>query len=282
MEHFGDMRDPEPMEIWVPIASVYGLMLFVYLFCQIKLDNSYSDFFWGSLMFVPLWVCLGISRNTSPRALIVACLVSVWGLRIAANIGMRHDGEDFRFAELREKWQLKGQCFVYFASFLLFFGQTTFSHINNASAFYTVLLSEEGLTPIDAVGIFVWAVGFLIETTADAQLRAFKRHPENKGKLLMTGLWKYSRHPNFFGEAVLWWGIYLISVSVEYGYYTFLSALFITLSLRYLTGVPMIEKRMSLNPKFKEYEASTSPMLLWCPKKQYIAVTDLSTPVHGR
>lgn len=267
MDDFQSMRDPDPMEIWLPYVCVYVLMLAVYFVSQVKKDNSISDFFWGTLFFLPLWVCLGVSGNTNPRPLIVSCLVTVWGLRIALNICQRHDGEDFRFAELREKWILKGNCFVYFASLMLFFAQTTFAQINNASAFYAVLLSEGGFTVLDAIGIAVWTFGFTWEVVADAQLRKFKRLPDSKGKLLQSGLWRYSRHPNFFGECVLWWGIYLISSSVQYGYYTFPSALLINLAIRFLSGVPLIEKRMELNPGFKEYAATTNAMVPWCPKR---------------
>jgi steroid 5-alpha reductase family enzyme len=258
------MRDPEPMEIWLPFVSVYTLMLAVFTLCQLKKDNSISDVFWGSLFFVPLWVVVGVSGNTNPRPIVVACLVTVWGLRIAANIIQRHNGEDFRFAELRDVWSTKGQSCVYIAGFGLFVGQTTFAQINNASAFYSVLLSEEGFTVIDGFGVALWTIGFSIEVVADLQLKAFRGNPENKGKLLMTGLWRYSRHPNYFGEAVLWWGIYLLSASVKYGYYTFPSALLITLALRYLTGVPMMDKHLVDRAEFNEYAASTSSMVLWC------------------
>jgi steroid 5-alpha reductase family enzyme len=264
------MRDPDPIEIWLPYVVVYAFMLGLFTVCQLKKDNSIIDIFWGTLLFIPLWVVIGLSGNTNPRPLVVACLVTIWGIRIAVNIGMRHNGEDFRYVEMRDALSDKGECCVYLGGFGLFFGQTTFAQINNASAFYAVLLSEEGFTILDGFGVGVWAIGFAIEVVADLQLEAFKNNPENRGRLLKTGLWRYSRHPNYFGEAVLWWGVYLLSASVKYGYYTFPSALMITLALRFVTGVPIMEKRLQSKPGFEAYAASTNAMMMWCPKEQAI------------
>lgn len=117
---------------------------------------------------------------------------------------------------MRRSWEKKGQAYYYVVSFMfVFMMQAAFSIVANSSALYICanLAQSRTLTPWDYAGTAVFAVGFLWEAIADYQLLKFKNNPENKGKIITQGLWKYSRHPNYFGEVVLWWGIYLISCS---------------------------------------------------------------------
>ena len=147
---------------------------------------------------------------------------------------------------MRRNWEKKGKAFYYIvAFFFIFILQAFFSLIVNASALYTSIYSPQdpNLTTFDIVGAIVFTIGFLIETFADIQLYQFKKNPENKGKIIKLGIWRYSRHPNYFGESVIWWGIFLISCSLPYGYWTFFSALFITILVRFVSGVPLLEKK---------------------------------------
>ncbi len=120
----------------------------------------------------------------------------------------------------------------------------------------------------DALGELVWAIGFLYEAIADAQLQEFKDDPKKTG-ILDTGLWRSSRHPNYFGEAILWWGIWLPALSVPWGWATVVGPLTITLLLRYVSGVPMAERLMEGREGWDDYAARTSVFIPRPPAKDY-------------
>jgi 3-oxo-5-alpha-steroid 4-dehydrogenase 1 len=117
------------------------------------------------------------------------------------------------------------------------------------------------------VGVLIFLLGFLFETISDYQLFRFKKDKYNKGKIIQSGLWKYSRHPNYFGEALLWWGIALISISEFSDIYIFISPLLITYLLRYVSGVPMLEAKYKDNEEFKQYSKKTSVFIPFIQKK---------------
>jgi steroid 5-alpha reductase family enzyme len=117
------------------------------------------------------------------------------------------------------------------------------------------------------IGFLVWCVGFFFEAVGDAQLARFKRDPGNRGKIMDRGLWRYSRHPNYFGEALMWWGIFLVALEVPYGWTTVVSPALITFLLVRVTGIPMLEKKYAGNAKFQAYALRTSAFVPWFPKK---------------
>ena len=152
---------------------------------------------------------------------------------------------------MRKGWEAKGTCYYYFAAFtFVFMMQALFSIIINSSALFVSIWSGPDFFALDVVGACLWAFGFIFELVADCQLQQFRNDSSNRGKIIKSGLWRYSRHPNYFGEAVLWWGIYLIACSVEYGWITFFSALFITLLIRFVSGVPLLENKYKERPEF--------------------------------
>lgn len=127
---------------------------------------------------------------------------------------------------------------------VIFMMQAFFSLIVNAPALFVCIFSTEGFFPTDAIGAAVWAIGFIFEVVGDYQLQKFREDPSpDKGRVIKTGLWRYTRHPNYFGEAVLQWGYYLIACSIDYGWITFFGPLFITFLVRFFSGVPMLEKK---------------------------------------
>ena len=121
------------------------------------------------------------------------------------------------------------------------------------------------LTPLDLIGASLWALGLLFETIGDSHLMLFKADPSNKGKLLTTSLWKYTRHPNYFGEAVLWWGFYIIALAAGY-WWTIFSPILMTYLLMKVSGVAMLEKTMKLKPGYEEYMQRTNAFFPWFPK----------------
>jgi len=136
---------------------------------------------------------------------------------------------------------------------------------------YSIILvnysMETGIKALDIIGLVLWLVGFFFEAVGDYQLIRFKRDEKNKGKIMTQGLWKYTRHPNYFGECVMWWGIFLIALSVKYGWTAIISPLLITLLLLRVSGVVMLEKKYIGNKEFEDYAKKTSAFFPWFPKK---------------
>ncbi|MDT4874230.1 hypothetical protein FQZ97_1095180 [compost metagenome] len=131
-----------------------------------------------------------------------------------------------------------------------------------------VNLSETSTVSLWAyIGMAIWLVGFLFETVGDAQLRRHLADPKKKGMLMTSGLWRYTRHPNYFGEASQWWGIWLLSLSVPFGWGAVIGPVVITYLLLYVSGVPLIEKRFMGRPGWSDYQKRTSKFLPLPPKK---------------
>jgi steroid 5-alpha reductase family enzyme len=123
------------------------------------------------------------------------------------------------------------------------------------------------LTWVDVVGFLVWAVGFGFEAVSDYQLMQFKAEPENKGKIMQYGLWKYSRHPNYFGESLLWWGIFITSISAGHWWISIISPMVITFLLLRVSGVALLEKKYKGNAEFQAYAKRTSAFIPLPPKQ---------------
>lgn len=230
-------------------------------------DNSIADIAWG-LGFVFLAVLsLVHSWRPDPRAVLVSGIVTVWGVRLAVHIFLRNRkrGEDFRYAAWRAKW---GKWFVLRSYVQVFLLQGAFLFAISSSVIVINTRSSRGLGVLDLAGILLWILGFGFEVIADVQLRNFKKSKDNRGKIMAKGLWAYTRHPNYFGEALMWWGIYLLALSVDYGWMTVVSPLLITVLLRFVSGVPMLERKYSENVDFKNYAARTNAFIPWLPKKK--------------
>jgi steroid 5-alpha reductase family enzyme len=240
----------------LPIALlVFSYMSFVFILAIILKDNSIVDIFWG-LGFIVLTVfSLWHSGSTDFKKIFVSSLVLVWGLRLSVHIFFRNRGrgEDFRYANWRRTWNnfvLRSflQVFMLQGFFMLVIAWPVL-HINYGASV------ESGM--IDLAGSLIFLIGFLFEAVGDSQLVAFRKDTSNAGQIITTGLWKYTRHPNYFGEALLWWGIWLMAVPVVDGIYTVLSPITITLLLRYVSGVPMLEKKYEGRADWEEYKAKT-------------------------
>ena len=134
-----------------------------------------------------------------------------------------------------------------------------------SSSLFTGIYSDKNSSLFiqEYVGAAIFVFGIIFETVADQQMYSFKKDPANKGKLIKIGLWRYSRHPNYFGEAALWWGIYLIACGIKWGWVTFYSALSITLLIRYVSGVPFLEEKYSKRPDFQVYMKETNCFIPW-------------------
>ena len=233
--------------MWVALATPFIANTLLYIVAQLKKDNGLVDVMWGMLFVFPNLTYLAWTGNWNPRSILTLSLVCIWALRLSIHIGVRHTGtEDYRYAAMRRGWERKGKAYYYIVAFLfVFVMQALFSLGVNLSALWVTIFSTKAsqLNYLDYIGLALFVIGFYFEAAADASLYSFKKDPANKGKIIKHNVWRYSRHPNYFGEAVIWWGIYLIACSEPNGYWTFGSALFITYLVRFLSGVPLLERK---------------------------------------
>ena len=246
-------------------AAVFLYMVLMFLIALVKKDNSIVDIAWGGGFIVVSILTFFLDGEITLRSLIVTCLVVVWGSRLAVYIYIRHrgKGEDFRYARWRNEW---GKWFILRSFFQIFLLQGLLLMIISYSVILVNNSSKEGLGILDYIGVLVWLIGFFFEAVGDYQLSRFKRKPENKGKIMTEGLWRFTRHPNYFGEAVMWWGIFLITLSVRYGWTAVISPLVITFLLLRVSGVILLEKKYKKNEEYAEYARRTNAFLPGPPK----------------
>jgi len=248
-------------------VCVFVYMSFVYVLAWIKKDNSIVDIAWGIGFILVAIVTFVLRPGWVPRHILVTALVVIWGTRLAAHIAIRKKGkgEDFRYAKWRKNW---GKWFYIRSFFQIYMLQGIFLLI----IAYPVMLvnhsEKAGIGLWDILGFIVWLVGFFFEAVGDYQKSQFKKKVENKGKIIQQGLWKYTRHPNYFGEVTMWWGIFLITLSLENGWTAIVSPLMITFLLLKVSGIPMLEKKYKDNEEFEDYAERTSAFFPWFPKKR--------------
>ncbi len=249
-----------------------ALILFLYMslwfvLSVVKKRNDVADVAWGLGFVMMALVSFFLGSAQDARGLLVLSLVSVWGVRLAWHIHARNKGktEDYRYAKWREEWgkwfHVRSYAQVYLLQgFLLFL-----------IVFPVLLINKNvgiSLNYVDFVGVAVWLVGFIFESVGDAQLARFIKDPTNKGRLMQSGLWRYTRHPNYFGEVTMWWALWIIALSVPNGFYAIVGPITITFLILKISGIPMLEKKMAENPAFAEYKKRTS-MFFPLPPKSY-------------
>ncbi len=247
----------------IVILFVYMSLWFVV--SLIKKRNDVADVAWGLGFVLLVWASFFISSDFDPRGLLVNILVSIWGLRLAWHIHKRNKGkvEDYRYLAWRKEW---GQWFYVrsYAQVYLLQGFLLFLIVLPVLVINKSLSTQLGW--LDLLGVVVWLFGFYFEVVGDAQLAQFIKNPANKGKLMQNGLWAYTRHPNYFGEVFLWWGIWLITLSVPNGVFAVIGPLTITFFILKVSGIPMLEKKMQENPEFEEYKHRVSIFFPLLPK----------------
>jgi steroid 5-alpha reductase family enzyme len=247
------------------VILIYFLVMFV--IAQAIRNNSIVDMAWGpGFVLVTLFAYFSSDRLTM-RGTVALILITIWGVRLAYHIVKRNWGkpEDFRYANWRKEW---GKWVIPRAFFQVFMLQGIFMFVVVLPVLLIQSSNMPGFGILEAVGVFVWLAGFFFESVGDRQMREFKSDPGNKGKIIETGLWKYTRHPNYFGEATMWWGLWLIAIPVPYGFLGIISPITITFLLLFVSGVPMLEKKYRGRPDFEAYASRTNAFFPWFPKKK--------------
>lgn len=246
-------------------ALVY--ILIVYIIAQVKKDNSIVDVAWGGGFIVIMGVALLTMDYLYPRQALVFILVLVWGLRLAIYIHGRNKGkgEDFRYQEFRKSWGKHPWLHALVKVFLL---QAVLMFVIALPLMRIAAYGQDKLMFLDFVGVLIWLTGFFFEAVGDYQMSKFKKNVGNKGKIMRTGLWKYTRHPNYFGEVVMWWGIFVISISAGNFWMSLLSPVLLTLLILKVSGVTMLEKKYTGNAEYDDYIKKTSSFVPWFPKNE--------------
>lgn len=244
-----------------------GYYIFWFLISIIYKRNDVADLAWGLGFVLVSWTSYLSNQHTqSVAGLIVCVLVTVWGIRLASHIFQRLSAkpEDSRYQKWRNDWKN----FFYIRSFFQVYILQGLLLLLIALPVIVIHTSQVSTVSVFSyIGIFVWLVGFYFEVTADSQLKKFVSNPENKGQILQSGLWKYSRHPNYFGEVTMWWGIFLIALGMPNGYFAIIGPLTITFLILFVSGVPLLEKKYQDRADFKKYAQKTSIFFPLPPKK---------------
>jgi steroid 5-alpha reductase family enzyme len=248
------------------LAAVITLFTLLWLASLAVRNSSIVDMWWGpGILLIGLTYAL-ISGGASNRRTMVLLLLTIWALRLAWHIGARNigHGEDFRYAKWRGERGASWWWFSYFKVFLL---QAVIAWIVAMPLYYAVTApAPPHLTAWDYAGAIVFAIGFVFEGLGDEQLRRFKANPANKGRVLDSGLWRYTRHPNYFGEAVMWWGFGLFSIAAG-GYLGLIGPAIITFFLIRVSGVALLEKTLrESKPDYANYIAKTSAFFPMPPR----------------
>jgi len=248
------------------------LLIFAYfsVFFVIALiikNNSIVDIGWGIGFVFAAWYSLARAGYYTGIGILTSLLVTIWGLRLFYHIVRRNwnKAEDFRYAAWRKEW---GKWLVPRAFLQIFMLQAFFMAVIAYPVLSVNVAPKADFTIWVVVGVLVWIKGFTFEALGDWQLKQFIKNPKNKGKIMKMGLWKFTRHPNYFGEATMWWGIFIIGMGAGTGILGIISPLTITFLLVFVSGIPMLEKKYADNPEFQAYAKKTSKFIPWFPKKE--------------
>lgn len=239
------------------IIIIVSFFILFYLLAVVLKNNSIVDTAWGlGFLLVTVYNYVTI-KNPDYSDIIALILIAIWALRLSFYIFKRNymKPEDFRYKKWRNEW---GRSFYIRSFFQIFMLQAFLQFI----IVLPVILSYANKKPPNMIVFFagaaVFLIGFAFEAAADKQLKDFKKDPGNKGRIIKSGLWKYSRHPNYFGEFVIWTGVFILSLGRGVGIIGVVSPLMMYLLLNYVSGVPLLEKKYAGNPEFEEYKKETS------------------------
>ena len=257
----------------VSLGIIFILGTLLFFIAQWKKDNSIIDICYGLFFIITAWTLAYLKLRIAPLSLstlIILILITIWGIRLSMRIYKKNSGksEDFRYKAWRDTWMKKGKVYYYLRTyFQIFILQGIVVSIVLLP--FTVSLGIQSNPTLSMfIGILIWCIGFYFESVGDKQLDHFiKSKSEHKGTIMKTGLWKYTRHPNYFGEATMWTGLALIALFSGSFWYVSLSPILITYLLLFVSGIPMLEKKWKGNEDWEVYKKKTSAFIPLPPKE---------------
>ena len=248
-------------------VATAALMLCAWLLSLARRDVSIVDVFWGLGFVLIAQVARGLGGGAPARQWLVTTLVTLWGGRLALYLLWRNWGEpeDYRYRAMRarhgERFRWVSLCMVFGLQGALMWV------ISRPLQIAQVAPVPARLTWLDAMAVLVWVIGFSFEAVGDWQLARFKANPGNHGKVMDTGLWAYTRHPNYFGDAVVWWAYFAFALATPGGAWTILSPVIMTFMLMRVSGVALLERKLvKTRPQYAEYRRRTNAFVPWFPK----------------
>lgn len=248
------------------LGVVVGCMLVLWIVSLRLQDVSIVDLFWGPGFALVAWTSHVAGRSDSTRAWLVCALVTVWAARLALHLARRNlgHGEDYRYRAMRER---HGSRFPIVSLGTVFLLQAALLWIVSWPLQAVHGPGASSLNWLDVGGLLLWSAGLALEATADVQLSRFKREPASKGQVMDRGLWRYSRHPNYFGDCLLWWGFGLFGVAAG-GAWSLVGPAVMTLLLVKVSGVALLESTITeRRPAYRAYIQRTSAFVPWPPRK---------------
>jgi steroid 5-alpha reductase family enzyme len=250
----------------IGLGAAVSLMTAAWILSLRLRDAGVIDGFWGTGFVALTWIYGFLADGTPERQMLLALLVTVWGARLSVHIIRRNHGrpEDYRYRAMREK---HGERFPVISLFTVFLLQAGLLWLLSAP----LLQAQWAPAPLgwlDLAGVVLFAVGLFFESVGDFQLSRFRADPGNRGRVLRKGLWRYTRHPNYFGDAVVWWGFFLIALATPRSAWTIFSPLLMTFFLLKVSGVVLLEKKLvQTRPEYADYIAMTSAFVPWFPRE---------------
>lgn len=263
------------MTVWALLitnaAILIGCFVLLWAICLKTRDVTPVDSFWAFGMVIMAVSSYALTAGDPNRKLLLLFLCAAWGLRLGGYMlwRWRQHGTDRRYAKLLANAETKrGWGFAKASGLLVFATQAPLLFVVSLP----VQLGQQAMVPplgtLAIVGTCLSLFGTLFETVGDLQLVAFKRDPGNQGQVMDRGLWRYTRHPNYFGDACAWWGLYLIAAETAPGVWSFIGPAFLTFTLMKWSGAPTTEGRMTrTKPDYAAYVARTPGFVPWLPKR---------------
>ena len=254
---------------WVAFSWAGAALLLVavvfWVISLVRNDVSTVDSLWSLMFLLVALVYSAVSGLTGQREFLILVMVTLWALRLSVYITWRNHGkpEDYRYQEIRANNE---PGFRYKSLYIVFVLQAVLAWIISLPL-AAAIGGQSAIGFLDYAGITLFAVGFVFEALGDLQLSRFRADPENAGKVLDQGLWRYTRHPNYFGNFTIWWGFYLVALSAG-GWWTIVSPLLMTFLLLKVSGVALLEKDISgRRPQYQQYIRRTNTFFPGLPRK---------------
>lgn len=248
--------------------SIFVFMLIMFGIAQMLRNNSIVDVGWGIGFIIVAYVTFYLEPGIEFQHELISFIITIWGVRLAGYIFIRNwgSGEDYRYVAMRKAWGNSPMLGAFFQVFML---QGLLMFL--VSLPIIVINSSQSINPqlnfLHGIGALIWLGGFAFEAIGDAQMYLFRTDPHHKGRIMRYGLWKFTRHPNYFGEVTQWWAIFLIAIPSGLWYVSLVSPVVITYLILKVSGITMLERKYEDNEEYAEYQRTTSAFFPWIPKK---------------